>query len=128
MAACIGSAFRRQDTVRPFLARVTRPASVSTSRCFITAGNDIEDLRRAWYLDYRRMLASAYETYLRRRIEEGALRPIENPTFAARWLLDSAILFLRLRRLDYYPDELPTEHLSEHLVDMLLHGFAGTGT
>lgn len=26
---------------RPFFIRVTRPASLSTSRCFITAGRDI---------------------------------------------------------------------------------------
>ena len=29
--------------MRPFLLRVTRPASDSTSRCFITAGSDIEN-------------------------------------------------------------------------------------
>jgi len=115
-----------RTVIREFCDLVVRTDRVQTM--VEVCSNDIAELRRAWYLDYRRMLASAYETYLRRRIEEGALRPIENPTFAARWLLDSAILFLRLRRLDYYPDELPTEHLSEHLVDMLLHGFAGTGT
>jgi len=87
--------------------------------------NDLEELRRAWYLDYRRALAAAYEDYFRHRIAEGAMRPIGDPKFAARWLLDSVILFIRLRRLDYYPDELPTEHLTEHLVDMLLLGFAG---
>ncbi len=87
--------------------------------------NDLEELRRAWFLDYRRALVDVYETYFRRRIAEQTLRPIEDPTFAARWLLDTVILFLRLRRLDYYPDELPTEHLREHVVDMLLHGFAG---
>lgn len=41
MAARIGSAFSRQATVRPVFSRVTRPASESTSRCFITAGSDI---------------------------------------------------------------------------------------
>ena len=29
--------------MRPVLLRVTRPASLSTSRCFITAGSDIEN-------------------------------------------------------------------------------------
>jgi AcrR family transcriptional regulator len=87
--------------------------------------NDLEELRRAWYLDYRRALAGAYESYFRRRVAEGAMRPIGDPKFAARWLLDSAILFIRLRRLDYYPDELPTANLTERLVDMLLLGFAG---
>ena len=37
----MGSARSRQETVRPLLARVTSPASDSTSRCFITAGSDI---------------------------------------------------------------------------------------
>ena len=37
----MGSAHSRQDTVRPFLARATSPASASTSRCFITAGSDM---------------------------------------------------------------------------------------
>src|SRR4029077_11670101 len=40
-ASRIGSASSRQATVRPALVRLTRPASDSTSRCFITAGNDI---------------------------------------------------------------------------------------
>jgi hypothetical protein len=41
MACSIGAAVRRQVTVRPVLVRVIRPASHSTSRCFITAGSDI---------------------------------------------------------------------------------------
>lgn len=41
MASSIGPADRRHATVRPVLLRVMRPASDSTSRCFITAGNDI---------------------------------------------------------------------------------------
>ena len=56
------------------------------------------------------------------------MRSSVDPTFAARWLLDSVILFIRLRRLDYYPDELPTENLSERLVDMLLQGLAGNAS
>lgn len=87
--------------------------------------NDLEELREAWYLGYRRALVQAYEEYFRRRIDEGAMRRIDDPTFAARWLLDTIVLFLRLRRLDYYPDELPVEHVHEHIVDMLVHGFAG---
>lgn len=87
--------------------------------------NDIEELRLSWYLHYRRALVNAYEIYFARRIDEGTMRVIDDPKFAARWLLDTVILFLRLRRLDYYPDELPTERLTEHLVDMLLCGFAG---
>ena len=39
----MGAPRNRQETVRPRLLRVTRPASDSTSRCFITAGNDIEN-------------------------------------------------------------------------------------
>ncbi len=87
---------------------------------------EIEELRRAWYLDYRRVLVAAYERYLRRRIDEGALAALDNPTFAARWILDTTVLFLRLRRLDYYPDELPTEDLGAHLVEMIVGGLAGT--
>jgi len=45
MAFSIGAALSRQLTVRPVLLRVIRPASDSTSRCFITAGNDIENGR-----------------------------------------------------------------------------------
>jgi hypothetical protein len=37
----MGPAESRHATVRPVLLRVTRPASDSTSRCFITAGNDM---------------------------------------------------------------------------------------
>ncbi|MGF6903073.1 hypothetical protein P3T22_004359 [Paraburkholderia sp. GAS348] len=41
MASSMGPADRRHATVRPVLLRVMRPASDSTSRCFITAGKDI---------------------------------------------------------------------------------------
>ena len=41
MACSIGAADSRHATVRPVLVRVMRPASASTSRCFITAGRDI---------------------------------------------------------------------------------------
>lgn len=37
----MGAALRRHVTVRPDFVRVTKPASLNTSRCFITAGNDI---------------------------------------------------------------------------------------
>ena len=43
MASFIGAAVRLQLTVRPFLCRATKPASDSTSRCFMTAGSDIEN-------------------------------------------------------------------------------------
>jgi hypothetical protein len=42
MACSMGSAVSRQVTVRPVLVRVIRPAPDSTSRCFMTAGSDIE--------------------------------------------------------------------------------------
>jgi len=45
MAFSIGAALSRQLTVRPVLLRVIRPASDNTSRCFITAGSDIENGR-----------------------------------------------------------------------------------
>jgi len=40
MALSMGAAFRRQRTVRPLLARSIKFARASTSRCFMTAGND----------------------------------------------------------------------------------------
>ncbi len=45
MAFSIGAALSRQLTVRPVLLRVMRPASDNTSRCFMTAGSDIENGR-----------------------------------------------------------------------------------
>lgn len=45
MAFSIGTALSRQLTVRPVLVRVIRPASDNTSRCFMTAGSDIENGR-----------------------------------------------------------------------------------
>lgn len=41
MASSIGPAVSCTVTVRPVLLREIRPASESTSRCFITAGSDI---------------------------------------------------------------------------------------
>ena len=41
MAFSIGSGVSSQATMRPVLVRLMRPASDSTSRCFITAGSDI---------------------------------------------------------------------------------------
>ncbi len=43
MASSIGPAARCTATVRPVLVREISPASESTSRCFITAGSDIEN-------------------------------------------------------------------------------------
>jgi len=43
MASSIGAALSAQLTVRPVLLRVTSPASLSTSMCFMTAGSDIEN-------------------------------------------------------------------------------------
>jgi hypothetical protein len=42
MASSIGPAASCTATVRPVLVREISPASESTSRCFITAGSDIE--------------------------------------------------------------------------------------
>jgi hypothetical protein len=41
IACSIGLAVKWHATVRPVFARATRPASDSTSRCFMIAGNDI---------------------------------------------------------------------------------------
>jgi len=41
MACSMGSAVRRQVTVRPFLVRVISSAPDSTSRCFMIAGSDM---------------------------------------------------------------------------------------
>ncbi len=41
MASSIGAGVSRQATVRPVFARLTSPASESTSRCFMIAGSDI---------------------------------------------------------------------------------------
>lgn len=41
MASSIGPAVSCTATVRPVLVREIRPASESTSRCFITAGSDM---------------------------------------------------------------------------------------
>ncbi len=41
MACRIGVAVSRHATTRPVFSRATRPASESTSRCFMIAGNDI---------------------------------------------------------------------------------------
>jgi AcrR family transcriptional regulator len=110
--------------IREFCDLVERTDRVQTM--VEVCSNDLETLRRAWYLDYRRALVAAYETYFRRRISEGAMRSIDDPRFAARWLLDTVILFIRLRRLDHYPDELPTLRLTDHVVDMLTWGLAGS--
>lgn len=41
MAVSIGAALSAQLTVRPVFVRVINPASESTSRCFMMAGNDM---------------------------------------------------------------------------------------
>lgn len=43
MASSIGPAVSCTATVRPVLVREIRPAPESTSRCFITAGKDMEN-------------------------------------------------------------------------------------
>ena len=39
----MGAARKAQETTRPFFSRATSPASDRTSRCFITAGSDMEN-------------------------------------------------------------------------------------
>ena len=51
MACSIGAADRRHATVRPVLVRVMRPASASTSRCFMTAGSDMANGSASWETD-----------------------------------------------------------------------------
>jgi hypothetical protein len=51
MASSIGPAFSRHATVRPIFVRVISPASESTSRCFMTAGNDIVNGSASWLTD-----------------------------------------------------------------------------
>jgi hypothetical protein len=51
MASSIGGELSLQLTVRPLFCRVTSPASDSTSRCFITAGSDIENGRASSLID-----------------------------------------------------------------------------
>jgi len=41
LASRIGSARKRQATMRPVFSRATKPASDNTPRCFITAGSDM---------------------------------------------------------------------------------------
>lgn len=41
MACSMGAAVSWQATVRPVLLRAIKPASASTSRCFMTAGSDM---------------------------------------------------------------------------------------
>jgi hypothetical protein len=43
IACSIGWAVNRHATVRPVFSRAIRPASDSTSRCFMIAGSDIEN-------------------------------------------------------------------------------------
>ena len=51
MASSMGAASNWQATTRPVLLREIRPASDSTSRCFITAGSDIENGRASSLTD-----------------------------------------------------------------------------
>jgi hypothetical protein len=39
----MGAARKAQETTRPFFSRATSPASDRTSRCFITAGSEMEN-------------------------------------------------------------------------------------
>jgi hypothetical protein len=51
MASSIGAAVSWQLTTRPLLLRATRPASDSTSRCFMIAGSDIGNGRASSLTD-----------------------------------------------------------------------------
>lgn len=51
MASSIGPALSWHATVRPVLVRVIRPASESTSRCFMIAGSDIVNGSASWLTD-----------------------------------------------------------------------------
>ena len=47
----MGAAANWQVTVRPIFLRVIRPASDSTSRCFMTAGSEMEKGRASSLTD-----------------------------------------------------------------------------
>jgi hypothetical protein len=73
MASSIGAARSSQLTTRPLLVRLTRPASLSTSRCFITAGSDIEN-GRANSLTDRPSLSASRVSSARRVPSESAAK------------------------------------------------------
>ena len=87
---------------------------------------DHEEIRRLWYIDQRRALVASYSTYFRRRIESGHLCTVDDPEFTARWLIDTTVLFLRYRHLDYYPNELRSEGLRERVVGMVVNSILGS--
>lgn len=65
MADFIAAGVSRQFTVRPLLLRVIRPASDSTSRCFMIAGSDTGN-GRASSLTERLSFCSSRVTSARR--------------------------------------------------------------
>jgi hypothetical protein len=62
----MGVAFNWQATVRPVLFRVIRPASESTSRCFMMAGSDTGNGRASSLTD--KLLRSASRATSARRV------------------------------------------------------------
>jgi hypothetical protein len=72
MAFSIGAALSRQLTVRPVLVRVIKPASESTSRCFMTAGSDIENGRANSLIDMFSSSPSRARSALRVESESAA--------------------------------------------------------
>ncbi len=73
MASSIGAALSSQLTTRPLLVRATSPASLSTSRCFITAGSDIENGRASSLTD-RPSLSASRSSSARRVASESAAK------------------------------------------------------
>ena len=77
MARSMGAADNRHATVRPVFARVIRPASDSTSRCFMMAGSDTGNGRASSLTETEFMRAEPRQQRPPRRIgqrREGAIQ------------------------------------------------------
>jgi hypothetical protein len=78
MACSMGSAVKRQVTLRPALVRVMSPAPDSTSRCFMTAGSEmgngsassltVSALRSSSWASMARRVGSARAAKVRSRV------------------------------------------------------------
>jgi AcrR family transcriptional regulator len=70
---------------------------------------DAPELFDAYFRGARRQFFAAFTRYVARRARAGHFRPVAEPAVAARWLVETVVLFARHRHADPDPGLLPDD-------------------
>ena len=81
---------------------------------------DLPDLFAIWFAGVRRAFFARVGRYVERRVRSGHFRPVEDPTVAARFLIEGVVVFARHRHADPDPGLLPGDAAVREVVIPML--------